>query len=241
MIEVKNLKKFYGKRAVVDDLTLTIPTGTVFGFLGQNGAGKTTTIKMMVGISKPDGGTVRIGGKDSSDLSMRENIGFMPEAPYFYDRLTGLEFLKFCGALFGKHKTDDEYVGVLKQLGIYDARNRAINTYSKGMKQRLGFAQVMVNDPDYIFLDEPLDGLDPLGRREIKEIILGLKARGKTIFFNSHILYDTEEICDEIGVIHEGKLLYAGGVKKFCGGQPLEKKFVALVESHIHEKHHNHR
>ncbi|MDP2598897.1 MAG: ABC transporter ATP-binding protein [Candidatus Liptonbacteria bacterium] len=231
MIEVKNLKKLYGKRAVVNDLSLTVGKGSVFGFLGQNGAGKTTTIKMMTGISKPDAGTITIGGKDSSDISMRENIGFMPEAPYFYDRLTGLEFLEFCGSLFAKHKTENEYLGVLRDLGIYEARNRAINTYSKGMKQRLGFAQVLVNDPGYIFLDEPLDGLDPLGRRGIKKIITELKARGKTVFFNSHILYDTEEICDEIGVIHEGKLLYSGPVKEFCNGWPLEKRFVEMVES----------
>ena len=230
MIEVKHLKKFYGERAVVDDLSLTIKKGTVFGFLGQNGAGKTTTIKMMVGIANPDEGSIMIGGKHSSDISMRENIGFMPEAPYFYDRLTGLEFLEFCGALFEAHKTKNEYLEILKKVGIYDARDRAINTYSKGMKQRLGFAQTMVNDPDYIFLDEPLDGLDPLGRREIKKMILELKSRGKTIFFNSHILYDTEEICDEIGVIHDGRLLYSGGVKEFCKGEPLEKRFVALVE-----------
>lgn len=246
MIEVKNLKKSYGGRVIVDDLSLTVKTGSVFGFLGQNGSGKTTTIKMMVGISSPDEGSVRIGGKDSSDLSMREHIGFMPEAPYFYDRLTGLEFLRFCGELFSakggstsggkKYQSDHSYVEILKQVGMYDARNRAINTYSKGMKQRLGFAQTMVNDPNYIFLDEPLDGLDPLGRREIKNIILYLKERGKTVFFNSHILYDTEEICDEIGVIHEGKLLYAGDVKKFCNGWPLEKRFVEVVEQEQSKK-----
>lgn len=233
MIQIKNLKKIYGGRLIVDDLSLSIKTGNVFGFLGQNGAGKTTTIKMMVGVTKPDSGTIYIDGKNSSDLAAHENIGFMPEAPYFYDRLTGLEFLEFCGELFRKHKTRSGYLEVLKELGIYEARNRAIRTYSKGMKQRLGFAQVMVNDPNYIFLDEPLDGLDPLGRREIKKIILGLKARGKTIFFNSHILYDTEEICDEIGVIHEGRLIYCGGVKEFCNGKPLEKQFVELVEKTI--------
>lgn len=214
----------------MDNLSLAIKKGSVFGFLGQNGAGKTTAIKMMVGITVPDEGEIFIGGKNSHDLSMRERIGFMPEAPYFYDRLTGLEFVTFCGELFRKHRNEEEYLGILKQVGIYNARNQTINTYSKGMKQRLGFSQVMVNDPDYIFLDEPLDGLDPLGRREIKKIILDLKARHKTIFFNSHILYDTEEICDAIGVINEGKLLYSGGVKEFCQGESLEKRFVLLVE-----------
>jgi ABC-2 type transport system ATP-binding protein len=232
MIEIKNIKKYYGGRTIVDDLSLTIKTGSVFGFLGQNGAGKTTTIKMLVGLSLPDEGEIKVGGKDSRDITMREHVGFMPEAPYFYDRLSGLEFLEFCGSLFPKHKSKQEYLRVLEKLGIYDARNRAINTYSKGMKQRLGFAQLMVNDPSYIFLDEPLDGLDPLGRREIKKIILELKERGKTIFFNSHILYDTEELCDEIGIIHEGRLLYSGDVKKFCNGKPLEERFVEVVEKH---------
>ncbi|HUZ92512.1 MAG TPA: ABC transporter ATP-binding protein [Candidatus Paceibacterota bacterium] len=230
MIEISHLKKFYSKRLIIDDLSFAVKTGSVFGFLGQNGAGKTTTIKMMTGIAAPDSGTITIGGKDSADIAMRETIGFMPEAPYFYDRLTGLEFLRFCGALFPRHKSDEAYAQILKDIGIYDARNRSINTYSKGMKQRLGFAQALVNDPDYIFLDEPLDGLDPLGRREIKKIILGLKTAGKTVFFNSHILYDTEEICDEIGLIHDGKLLYAGGVKEFCKGVPLEQRFVETVE-----------
>src|SRR3989344_7295159 len=133
MIEVKNISKSYGNRTVVDDLSLTVKNGSVFGFLGQNGSGKTTTIKMMVGISVPDGGSVRIGGKDSSDLTMREHIGFMPEAPYFYDRRTGLEFLRFCGELFRKHGSDHAYDEILKRVGIYDARNRPINTYSKGM------------------------------------------------------------------------------------------------------------
>jgi ABC-2 type transport system ATP-binding protein len=231
MIEISNLTKRYGKEIVVDNLSLTIQRGEVFGFLGQNGAGKTTTIKMIVGITTPDGGNITIGGKSFQDVSMREKIGFMPEAPYFYERLTGLEFLKFCGELFKQNKkTYEEYGEILKTVGIYDARNKKISAYSKGMKQRLGFAQTMVNDPDYVFLDEPLDGLDPLGRKEIKEVIKKLKKDGKTVFFNSHILFDTEELCDKIGIIDKGKLLYGGSVKDFCQGRPLEEKFVELVE-----------
>ncbi|MDO8516468.1 MAG: ABC transporter ATP-binding protein [bacterium] len=235
MIEISNLTKSYDGRTVVDGLTLSVKQGSVFGFLGQNGSGKTTTMKMLVGLSEPDRGTIMIGGKSSDDLSMREHIGFMPEAPYFYDRLTGLEFLKFCGNLFSqqKYKSDEEYGDILRRVGIYDARDRAIGNYSKGMKQRLGFAQTMVNDPDYVFLDEPLDGLDPLGRKEIKEIIKSLHKEGKTVFFNSHILYDTEELCDAIGIIHAGRLLYHGGVKEFCKGRPLEAAFVETVEKII--------
>lgn len=231
MIEIKNLKKHYSGVAIVDNLSLAVKKGSVFGFLGQNGAGKTTTIKMMVGVTVPDAGEILIGGKNPADTEAREKIGFMPEAPYFYERLSGLEFLKFCGKLFKKHKHENEYLEIMKDLGIYDARDKSIGAYSKGMKQRLGFAQAMVNDPEYIFLDEPLDGLDPLGRREIKKTILDLKKRGKTIFFNSHILFDTEEICDEIGIIHKGELLYSGGVKEFCAGKPLEERFVEMIEN----------
>jgi len=231
MIQISNLTKRYGREVVVNDLSLAIQEGETFGFLGQNGAGKTTTIKMIVGLAKPDGGNILIGGKSYTDIAAREKIGFMPEAPYFYERLTGLEFLKFCGDLFSQPKKSNEECGeILNLMGIYDAKDKPISNYSKGMKQRLGFAQTLVNDPDYVFLDEPLDGLDPLGRKEVKSIIKNLKARGKTIFFNSHILYDVEELCDRIGIIHKGELLYSGPVKKFCAGKPLEEKFVEMVE-----------
>jgi ABC-2 type transport system ATP-binding protein len=209
VIQITGVTKTYFGETIVDNLSLSIREGTVFGFLGQNGAGKTTAMKMMVGISNPDLGEITVGGKSSNDVVAREKIGYMPEAPYFYDRLTGLEFLEFCGNLFSvAYKLDDDYYAkILKEVGIFDARNKAINTYSKGMKQRLGFAQALVNNPEYIFLDEPLDGLDPIGRKEIKEIIKKLHDRGKTIFFNSHILYDTEELCDKVGIIHRGCIL----------------------------------
>lgn len=237
MIEVSGLVKTYGGQTVVNDLSFTIPQGTTFGFLGENGAGKTTTIKMLVGLAKPDSGTIRVGGISSLKRSMREHIGFMPEAPYFYDRLTGLEFLQFCDRLSSHASAQapqrplSHYEEVLKSVGIYEARHKAIRAYSKGMKQRLGFAQAIVHDPDYIFLDEPLDGLDPIGRKEIKEIIKGLHAKGKTVFFNSHILYDTEQLCDQIGIIHAGTLLYCGPVAQFCQGKPLEEQYISLLES----------
>jgi ABC-2 type transport system ATP-binding protein len=232
MIEIRNLRKSYGDRPVVDDLSLTVKTGSVFGFLGPNGAGKTTTMKMLVGLVRADSGTIKIDGHEPYEQACREHIGFMPEDPYFYDRLTGMEFLAFCGQLFKKsyRKTEKEYGEILKLVGIYDARSQRIATYSKGMKQRLGFAQALVNDPVHIFLDEPLDGLDPIGRREIKLMIQKLHAAGKTVFFNSHVLADVEEICHEIGIIHRGKLVYAGEVKQFCNGRTLEEQFVAAIE-----------
>ena len=232
MIEIRNLRKSYGGHPVVDNLSLTVKTGSVFGFLGPNGAGKTTTMKMLVGLARADSGAIKIDGHEPHDTASRERIGFMPEDPYFYDRLTGMEFLMFCGQLFKKsyRKTEKEYSEILKLAGIYDARGHAIATYSKGMKQRLGFAQALVNDPVHIFLDEPLDGLDPIGRREIKLMIKKLHADGKTIFFNSHVLADVEEICHEIGIIHQGRLVYAGDVKQFCNGRTLEEQFVTVIE-----------
>ena len=158
----------------------------------------------------------------------------MPETPYFYERFTGMEFMRFCGDLFGRHGSafDSFASEILKKVGIYDARDYAIKTYSKGMRQRLGFAQALVNDPEYIFLDEPLDGLDPVGRHEMKDVMRSLKHEGKKIFLNTHILYDVEEVCDELGVIHRGRLLYAGPVKEFCAGKSLEERFVETVEEY---------
>ena len=232
MIEICNIRKKYIDRPVVDDLSLIVKTGSVFGFLGPNGAGKTTTKKMLVGLVRAESGTIAIDGREPHDTASRERIGFMPEDPYFYDRLTGMEFLAFCGQLFKQsyHKSKNEYCEILKTVGIYDARNSAIATYSKGMKQRLGFAQALVNDPVHVFLDEPLDGLDPIGRREIKMMIKQLHTQGKTVFFYSHVLADVEEICHEIGIIHQGKLVYAGDVKQFCNGRTLEERFVEVIE-----------
>lgn len=232
---MNNVIKRYGKKAAVDGLSLKVPDGAAFGFLGQNGAGKTTTMKMIVGLASPDSGEIFIGDKPATDSSLRADLGYMPEAPYFYERLTGAEFLRFCAELFEKNLTGEESDSLLAQVGLLSAKDKAIAAYSKGMKQRLGFAQALVNDPEYILLDEPLDGLDPIGRKEIKNIIRDLRSRGKTIFFNSHILYDTEELCDEIGILHEGKLIYSGPVKEFCAGKPLEQRFVETIESLVRQ------
>lgn len=231
MIEIRGLSKTYGTHTVVDDISFTIKKSSIFGFLGPNGAGKTTTIKMLVGLDKPTRGGVRIEGHYPSELNTRERIGFMPESPYFYDHLTGLEFLTFCGDLFHtKYKTKSDYLDILKRVGIFEAKDYMIKWYSKGMKQRLAFAQAIVNSPDYLFLDEPLDGLDPIGRKELKKIIKSLNKEGTTIFFNSHILFDTEELCDEIGILHRGSLLYVGPIEQFTKGRSLEEQFVASIE-----------
>lgn len=240
MISITHVMKSYGDTPVVSDLSLSIKKGSVFGFLGPNGAGKTTTIKMLVGLAAPDSGSITIEGKSPQELSTRAHISFMPESPYFYDYLTGFEFLKFCGDLFyssrSSHKNNEFYENILSHVGILDAKNRMISTYSKGMKQRLGFAQTLVNNSEYIFLDEPLDGLDPIGRRELKMIIKGLQKEGKTIFFNSHILFDTEELCDQIGIIHKGILLFAGPLGQFLQGKSLEERFVATIQEWEYQK-----
>ena len=232
MVEFSHLTKTYKKRNVVDDFSVKVDV-PIFGFLGQNGAGKTTIMKMLVGLLTPTAGTITVDGEISSHASSKKRTGYMPETPYFYEHMTGMEFLRFCDELFESNKGRQTiYEELLKKVGIFDARNAQIRTYSKGMRQRLGFAQALVNDPEYLFLDEPLDGLDPIGRREMKEVMLTLKTEGKKIFLNTHILADVEEICDEVGIIHQGKLLYAGSVKAFCAGRPLEERFMELVEAH---------
>ena len=231
MIDVSHICKEIEGRKVVHDVTFSIQKGSVFGFLGQNGAGKTTTMKMLVGLNRPGMGQITIDGKSPTHRSVREKIGFMPETPHYYGHLTGLEFLCFCSALFRVSKNKEACVSLLREVGLYDARNLTISNYSKGMKQRLGFAQALVNDPDYVFMDEPLDGLDPIGRLALKKIILGLKAAGKTVCFNSHILFDIEEVCDHIGILHQGALVYTGPTAAFTQGIPLEERFVTTIQS----------
>jgi ABC-2 type transport system ATP-binding protein len=234
MVQFSHLTKTYKKRNVVDDFTLTVDV-PIFGFLGQNGAGKTTIMKMIVGLLAPTAGSIMIDGKPSTDRSTKKRMGYMPETPYFYEHMKGLEFMRFCDELDGSGERQkkaariEHYENILKKVGIYEARNAEIRTYSKGMRQRLGFAQALVNDPEYLFLDEPLDGLDPIGRREMKEVMLDLKKEGRKIFLNTHILYDVEEVCEGVGIIHQGKLLYAGPVKSFTAGKHLEERFMEIV------------
>lgn len=255
MITITNLSKSYSNSQVVDNLSLEIQKGTIFGFLGPNGAGKTTTMKMIVGLSTIDKGAVEVDGRDLKRIKARENIGYMPEDPYFYERLNAIEFLNFMRSLFPqtnlanskikipnakqipnkKQARNTKYeirnMELLDLVGLNSVGKKRIGDFSKGMKQRLGLAQALVNDPDYLFLDEPLDGLDPIGRREFKKIFLDLKKAGKTIFFNSHVLSDVEEICDNIGIINQGKLIYSGPIKPFCKSTTLEKKFVEIITS----------
>ncbi len=236
-LKITNLSKSYHLRGedvqVVNDLSLNIKKGEVFGFLGPNGAGKTTTIKMIVGLAFPTDGEIKIFGKDNAATTTKEKIGFMSEHPYFYNYLTGFEMLEFFGKLFpiDPQIRTKRVNDLLEKVGLGEAKNVPVRKYSKGMNQRLGLASALINDPQIIFLDEPLDGLDPLGRRQIKEIITQLKKEGKTVFFNSHILADVEEICDKVGIIDRGKLIEYGEPKTLAkGSKSLEDFFVKTIE-----------
>lgn len=234
-IIISNLSKSYGTKKkkvdVVKNLSLTVAKGSVFGFIGPNGAGKTSTIKMLVGLSQPTSGTILIAGGSPSDMATQKKMGFMPESPLFYQYLTGWEFLDFVATLFKLKNKETHITKMLKEVNLTHAKDKRIRTYSKGMLQRLGLAQSMINDPDILFLDEPLDGLDPLGRAEVKKIILGRKKEGKTIFINTHILGDVAEICDTVGIIDNGELIRVDSPKNISSGyRDLEEAFVTVIE-----------
>jgi len=203
-------------KTILDDISFEVRPGEIFGFLGPNGAGKTTTIKTLMGIIKPSSGTARILGHDIRERSnrMKERIGFLPENPYFYDYLTVREFLMFCAALFGingrraGHQADQ----LLELVGMTKAAKLPLRKCSKGMLQRTGIAQSLINDPEFLVWDEPVSGLDPIGRKEIKDLMLELKRQGKTIFFSSHILPDAESLCDRVGIIVNGRIHRVGAL-----------------------------
>ena len=226
-IEVKGLTKTYRKgflRRRVDavhDIDFEVLQGEAFGFLGPNGAGKTTTMRMLMGLIAPTAGVARIFGHEIPSRKARQRLGFLPEAPYFYDYLSVNELLDFTGRLFGqtpkeRAKRGDE---LIELVGLRDARNSALKSYSKGMLQRAGIAQALMNDPDLVVFDEPMSGLDPIGRKDVRDIILGLKEQGKTVFFSSHILSDVESVADRIAIIVRGKIHDVGRLRDIVSAQ----------------------
>ncbi len=196
----------------LDRLNLRVDAGDVFGFLGPNGAGKTTTLKLLTRLIFPTSGRIAILGRRPSDLDLRRRIGYLPEAPYFYDYLTAEELLGYYAGLFGLRGADRRarVTGLLDRVGLGAERRLPLRKYSKGMLQRVGLAQALVNDPEVVFLDEPMSGLDPLGRRDVRALILELRDRGRTVFFSSHILADAEALCSRVGILVGGQLVSSG-------------------------------
>ncbi|MCD6454606.1 MAG: ABC transporter ATP-binding protein [Candidatus Aminicenantes bacterium] len=224
-IEIKDVRKSYKqgffleKKEVLHGVSFKVKTGAVVGLLGPNGAGKTTTIKILMGISNPDSGEVYIFGKSQSKM-VREKIGFLPETPYFYDYLTGREILKsFAGFFSIKVNVERRIDEVIELVGLKGHENKWLRSYSKGMLQRIGLAQAILHDPQLLVLDEPMSGLDPMGRREFRDIITSLKKRGKTILFSSHILQDVEMICDEVVMIYNGRVIKQGVLEEMLSGE----------------------
>lgn len=216
------------KTVALDNLNLSVNEGEIFGLLGPNGAGKTTTIKILMGIHFATSGTATIMGRPLGDRHVKSRIGFLPENPYFYDYLKGWEFLDFYGQLYGidKKKRRAKVEELLALVGLTQAANIPLRGYSKGMNQRIGLAQALMNDPDIVFLDEPQSGLDPLGRKEVRDLILGLRKQGKTVFFSSHILSDAEMICDRVAILFKGRLRSVGRLSDLLSSSVTEWEIV---------------
>ncbi len=224
IVEIEHLTKdyevgFWRKRKVraLDDLSLTIERGEIFGFLGANGAGKTTTLKILMRLVYPSAGRARILGHDINDVRMHRAIGYLPENPYFYDYLTAREFLDYCAELFGYSaaKRRARAMEVLARVRLdEDAWDKQLRKFSKGMLQRVGLAQAIIGDPEIIFLDEPMSGLDPVGRRETRDLIASLRTEGRTVFLCSHILSDVEVLCNRIAIMKRGRLIETGRIEE---------------------------
>ena len=220
-IVTENLTKSYpsgwpGRPPFValDGLSLNVGRGEIFGFLGPNGAGKTTTLKILLGLVRPTSGSAFLLGQPAGDVATRRRIGFLPESPYFYDYLTAEEFLGFYGQLAGLDRSaiNQRVMDLLGLVGLAEARTRQLRKFSKGMLQRVGLAQALIHDPELIILDEPMTGLDPVGRKQVRDLILSLRDCGKTVFFSTHILHDVEMICDRVGIVMKGRLVASGRV-----------------------------
>ena len=222
VVEINSLTKdyevgFWRKRKVraLDGLSVTVNQGEIFGFLGANGAGKTTTLKLLMTLIFPTAGSAQILGHDIADVSMHSRIGYLPENPYFYDYLSALEFLDFCGRIFGYSQAERarRAKDLLSRVRLDESKwNTHLRKFSKGMLQRVGLAQALINDPEIVFLDEPMSGLDPIGRREVRDLIAALRQEGKTVFMCSHILSDIEVLCDRVAILKGGHLAQVGSL-----------------------------
>jgi ABC-2 type transport system ATP-binding protein len=220
IVEIHNLTKdyevgFFRKRKVraLDGLSLSVNANEIFGFLGANGAGKTTTLKLLMRLIFPSSGTARIMGHDINDVRMHQRIGYVPENPYFYDYLTARELLEYCGQIFGQDASERKKraATLLSRVRLDEKKwDTQLRKFSKGMLQRVALAQSLINDPEVVFLDEPMSGLDPVGRREVRDLIAALRDEGKTVFMCSHILSDIEVLCDRVAILKRGQLAQVG-------------------------------
>jgi ABC-2 type transport system ATP-binding protein len=242
IVEIENLTKdyevgFWRKRKVraLDGLSLSVNQGEIFGFLGANGAGKTTTLKLLMRLIFPTSGKARILDHEIADISMHQRIGYLPENPYFYDYLTAREFLEYCAELFGYSPSDrrKRSEDLLRRVRLDEKSwNTQLRKFSKGMLQRVGLAQAVVNDPEVVFLDEPMSGLDPIGRREVRDLIASLRQEGKTVFMCSHILSDIEVLCDRVGIMKRGKLAHIGHLDEL---RAAESSVIEVITTGVDE------
>lgn len=224
-IHTKNLTKTYKSRSgsvnVVDNLNLEVEEGEIFGFLGPNGAGKTTTIKILLGVIYPTSGEATVLGEEAGNMEAHKNLSYLPEKPYYYEHMTGMEIMQFYASLFGI-KDRQHCENLLKRVNLSGDMNRQISQYSKGMQQRVGLAQSLLNDPKLLFLDEPTGGLDPIAHIEIRDLILKFREEGRTVFISSHELSDVERICDRVAIINKGNLVHQGKLDQLLSGGRLE-------------------
>lgn len=213
-IEMVHLRKEFGRKVALEDLSLTVPRGEIFGFLGPNGAGKTTSIKVLMGLVRATSGEARLLGLPPQDPRAKERIGFLPELFRFHEWLTAEQFLDFHGQLYGMppEKRRRRIPEVLELVGLRSEGKNQLQTFSKGMQQRIGLAQAILNDPDVVLLDEPTSALDPLGRRDVRDLMRYLKDEGRTVFLNSHLLSEIELVCDRVAIIDHGRVIATGGL-----------------------------
>ena len=241
---VKNLTKIYPipmrrqKVVAVSDLNLSVAEGEVYGLLGPNGSGKSTTLKILLGLVSPTRGTAEIFGAPSTDYRSHAQVGFLPENPYFYKFLTAAETLKFFGKLcgMGGKKLENRISELLALVGLEDARHRRVGGYSKGMLQRMGLAQALVQDPKLLILDEPTAGVDPVGSREIRNLILQLKGMGKTVLLTSHLLEQVQEVCDRVGIMGRGRMLREGTLDELAADSQRTQFVVENAPAELEEK-----
>jgi ABC-2 type transport system ATP-binding protein len=228
----KDVRPGFGlrRKRVLHGISFCVREGEIFGFVGPNGAGKTTTLKLLMGLIRPTSGRARVLGHDVGETAFRRHVGFLPENPYFYDFLTGRETLEFYAKLCGvpRARRGPRIDELLERVGLSHAADARLRTYSKGMQQRVGIAQALVHDPDVVFLDEPMSGLDPIGRKDIRDLVLRLRDQGKTVFMNTHILHDVELVCDRVAIIVAGRIRYEGAIQDFV--EVGERQTDVLVE-----------